>query len=71
MQILESALAGGDYETIRVLGHHLKGSGTPYGFAALSQIGRGLESAAGSRLTEEVRRQILALGDYLARVNVG
>jgi CheY-like chemotaxis protein len=68
--ILESALAGDDYETIRVLGHHLKGSGTPYGFAALSQIGKGLESAAGNRSPEEVRRQIAALGDYLARVKV-
>jgi len=68
--VLESALAVGDYETIRVLGHQLKGSGTPYGFAALSQIGRGLELAAQSKLPGEIRRQIAALGDYLGRVKV-
>jgi len=71
VQILEMALAAGDYESIRVLGHHLKGSGTPYGFAALSQIGKRLESAAESRLPDEVGRQIAALGDYLARVKMG
>jgi CheY-like chemotaxis protein len=71
VQILEMAFAAGDYETIRVLGHHLKGSGTPYGFAALSQIGKRLESAAESRFPDEVGRQIAALGDYLARVKMG
>ena len=70
VQILEMALAASDYESILVLGHHLKGSGTPYGFAALSQIGKGLESAAERRSHEEVRRQIGTLGDYLARVKM-
>lgn len=70
LSVLEWALAAGDFDTIRVLGHQLKGSGTPYGFAALSQIGRGLESAARSQSPGEVRRQIAALGDYLARVKM-
>ena len=52
------------------MGHHLRGSGTPYGFAALSQIGKGLEAAARSQLADEIRRQIAALGDYLARVTL-
>jgi len=52
-------------------GHHLRGSGTAYGFAAISQIGRSLESAARRQAADEVRRQIAALADYLARVRVG
>ena len=52
-------------------GHDLRGSGTAYGFAAISQIGRSLESAAGRQAADEIRRQIAALEDYLARVKVG
>lgn len=71
VHVLETALAGGDYETIRVLGHHLRGSGNPYGFATISHIGRSLESAAGTQSPDEIRREIAALGDYLARVKAG
>jgi len=69
--VLQAALADGDYKTIRVLGHQLQGSGKPYGFAAIGQIGRSLESAAGRQAADEIRRQIAALEDYLARVKVG
>lgn len=69
--VFRSALESGDYETIRVLGHNLKGSGNPYGFATLSHIGGSLESAARTQSSDEIRRQIAALGDYLARVVVG
>ncbi len=70
LSVLESALMAGDFDTIRVLGHQLKGSGTPYGFTALSQIGKSLELAGESQSPGEVRRQMSALGDYLARVKV-
>ena len=69
--VLQAALADGDYKTIRVLGHQLQGSGKPYGFAAIGQIGRSLESAARRQAADEIRRQIAALEDYLARVKVG
>ena len=70
VHVLKTTLEAGDYGTIRILGHHLKGSGKPYGFAAISQIGRSIEEAAGRQAADEVRRQIAALEDYLARVKV-
>jgi CheY-like chemotaxis protein/HPt (histidine-containing phosphotransfer) domain-containing protein len=70
VHVLETALAGGDYRTIRFLGHNLRGSGNPYGFPAISYIGRSLESAAGRQSPDEIRLQIAALGDYLARLKV-
>jgi len=64
--VLEAALERGDYETLRVLGHNLKGSGKPYGSVANSRIGGYLETAAKIRSTDEIRLQIQALGDFLA-----
>ncbi len=68
--VLETALAVGDYQTIRVVGHNLRGSGNPYGFPTISHIGRNLESAAGTQSPDEIRLQITALRDYLAVVKV-
>jgi len=46
---LKAALAAGDYETARRLGHQMKETGKPYGFPALTQIGRAIEWAASKR----------------------
>jgi CheY-like chemotaxis protein len=70
VHVLETAFASSDYQTIRVLGHNLRGSGNPYGFPAISRIGRCLESAAGTQSPDEIQLQIAALRDYLARVQV-
>ena len=43
---LKAALAAGEYETARRLGHQMKGTGKPYGFPGLTQIGRAIEWAA-------------------------
>jgi len=43
---LEAAFERGDYQAIGDTGHNLKGSGAAYGFAELTDIGRGLETAA-------------------------
>src|SRR5438445_86082 len=46
---LQKSLEGGDYDSIGVLGHRLKGSGSGYGLDRLSQIGAALEQAANAR----------------------
>ena len=46
---LKAALAAGEYETARGLGHRMKGTGKPYGFPGLTQIGRAIEWAASKR----------------------
>ena len=46
------ALAAGDFETLRVIGHSMKGSGGGYGFDALSDLGSQIEQAALARNAE-------------------
>jgi CheY-like chemotaxis protein len=64
---LIAALDRADYDTIRVLAHNLKSSGTPYGFAVLTDIGRSLELAAEAASFADVWLQIAALADQLKR----
>ena len=46
---VRSALAASDYETIRRIGHDLKGAGEGFGFPELSAFGAALERAAIAR----------------------
>jgi PAS domain S-box-containing protein len=43
---LRAALAGGDFDAIRTIGHNCKGIGTGYGFPDISGVGSAMESAA-------------------------
>ncbi len=64
------ALETGDYETVRVLGHNMKGSGGGYGFDAIADIGLALEQAAKEGNPEEIKKQVNELSTYLARVEI-
>jgi HPt (histidine-containing phosphotransfer) domain-containing protein len=57
-----------DLETIRILGHSMKGSGGGYGFDAITDIGSALEKAAQEGREEVIRREIMRLEDYLRDV---
>ena len=67
---LREDLAKGDYESIRILGHTLKGGGGGYGLDAITRIGRDIEDAAQERRREDIRNYINELSDYLDRVEV-
>ncbi len=67
--ILE-ALDKGGYETIRMLGHSMKGSGGGYGFDAITDIGLSLEQAAKGKNSEDVRKWVEELSNYLEKVEV-
>jgi len=67
---LEQALRKADYARIRFIGHDLKGSGGGYGFDGISAIGKLIEEAAKCSDSDEARRQIAALAEYLDRVEV-
>jgi len=58
---LKVALALGEYETARRLGHQMKGTGKPYGFPRLTQIGRAIEWAACKRAALELDSPIQRL----------
>jgi HPt (histidine-containing phosphotransfer) domain-containing protein len=57
------ALANQDFDSIRMLGHKLRGTGAGYGFAELTSIGAEIEKSA---LTRNVF-DIIATVDKLAR----
>ncbi len=65
---LREALGREDFETIRRLGHRMRGSGAGYGFEAITQIGEGLERAGRDRAPHDVRRWVHELAAYLERV---
>ena len=64
------ALERDDYETIRVIGHRMKGNGAGYGFDRLSELGAVLERAAVSRNAEAILACVADVADYLDRVEV-
>ena len=70
VETLEKALAGGDVETIRILGHTMKGAGGGYGFDAITEIGAHLEKASKEENIEDIRIWISKLSDYMGRVEV-
>jgi signal transduction histidine kinase/CheY-like chemotaxis protein/HPt (histidine-containing phosphotransfer) domain-containing protein len=61
-----TALAFGDYDSIRTLGHNMKGSGGGFGFPLLGEIGARIEQAALDRDAAAVRGQIDELASYLS-----
>jgi HPt (histidine-containing phosphotransfer) domain-containing protein len=68
VQKLHRAIAEKDHETIRLLGHSMKGSGGGYGFDGITEIGAQLEIAAIKQDLEESRKLADELVQYLDRV---
>ncbi len=67
---IREALDAGDWESIRITGHSMKGAGGGYGFDAVTEYGARLEQAAIANDAAAVRDATDALEDYLARVQV-
>jgi len=65
-----SALAGGDFETLRMLGHKMKGTGTGYGFPLLTEIGSVIEQAALHQDSKEIAASVDRLASYLEKVQL-
>jgi HPt (histidine-containing phosphotransfer) domain-containing protein len=64
------ALAAGDYETIRRIGHDLKGAGEGFGFPELSAFGAALEGSAIARNERALGEQLTAVEQFLSRLRV-
>jgi HPt (histidine-containing phosphotransfer) domain-containing protein len=67
---LADALAKDDLKTARSIGHGMKGTGSGYGFPAISEIGRGLEQAALGQDAAGIRNYTTLLAEYLSRLEV-
>jgi len=70
VQAIQAAIRQKDFETIRTLGHRMKGSGGGYGFEAITRIGGLLEVAAKSQDMDQIRKHFLELVDFVQRVKV-
>lgn len=67
---INKALEEGDYKTIEILGHSMKGSGGGYGFDAITEIGKVLEIASREPNDQEIKKQVALLSDYIERVEI-
>lgn len=65
-----AALNRNDFETIRSLGHKMKGSGGGYGFDEISEIGRIFEEAAKKADVGQIRDQANRLQNYIDNVEI-
>ncbi len=70
VETMNEALNSGDYDTVRVLGHSMKGSGGGYGFDAITDVGMSIETAAIDKNSQEIQKWINELSVYLGRVEV-
>jgi len=66
--VMGEALDRADFEAVTILGHNLRGSGGGFGFQAITDIGAGLESAAGGADMDVSRQWIGELSRYLDTV---
>ena len=67
---IEGCLKQGDLNTIRMLGHRMKGDGGGYGFDQISSIGDDLEQAVMVQNGPLIEKQVALLKDFLSRVEV-
>jgi HPt (histidine-containing phosphotransfer) domain-containing protein len=67
---IRDAAAKADLETVRRLGHTLKGSGGGYGFDKISELGAKIEQLAKAGQTDAVAPLVAELQDYLDRVEI-
>ena len=70
LETLRSALAGGDFEQLRQIGHRMKGVGNSYGFEKVSQLGKQIEDAAKASDRATIENTLGEYADYLASVQI-
>jgi HPt (histidine-containing phosphotransfer) domain-containing protein len=70
LPLLEAAVRQNQHEQTRVLGHRMKGAGTPYGFSRLTEIGARIEHAAADQNSGALRECMAELAEYLSRVEI-
>jgi PAS domain S-box-containing protein len=66
---MRAALDLADFEVVTILGHNMRGSGGAFGFLAISDLGAGLEQAAGDADFGASRRLLNELSGYLEKQN--
>lgn len=70
IQRLENALQEDDFETIRIIGHSMKGFGSGYGFHFISEIGKVLEIAGQESDYEKAKDCIEQIKDFMDHLKI-
>jgi CheY-like chemotaxis protein/HPt (histidine-containing phosphotransfer) domain-containing protein len=70
LPVLLELLASSDFERLQALAHDIKGTGSAFGFSALTTLGAALENSAKRADTARLNDEMAALKEYLARVTV-
>ena len=70
LELFRSALAKKDFDSIRVRGHNLYGSGGAYGLTRVSELGELFERAAVQENREEIQTLIERLETYLRELKI-
>jgi len=70
VEALRAALAAGNMEQLRQLGHRMKGVGNSYGFELVSTLGKQIEDGAKAGDRAGLEARIAEYADYLARVQI-
>ncbi len=70
LEILEKVLQENDFESLRSIGHNLKGVGGGYGFLEITEIGAALEESAKAANLEVASENIKKLSYYLSHLEV-
>jgi signal transduction histidine kinase/HPt (histidine-containing phosphotransfer) domain-containing protein len=70
LQTIKDALTRGDFETVKRIGHTMKGSGISYGFPYLSEMGAEIENKTQLKNTEELRRLADEAFSYLEEMTI-
>lgn len=70
VELLNTALAAGDFGTLQSIGHSLKGVGGGYGFDRMSELGAEIENAGKASDAAAAEENIRALKDYLSNIEV-
>jgi HPt (histidine-containing phosphotransfer) domain-containing protein len=70
LETLRGALASGDFEQLRQLGHRMKGVGNSYGFERVSTLGKLIEDGARVGNAPAIEKCVVEYADYLSKVKV-
>jgi signal transduction histidine kinase/CheY-like chemotaxis protein/HPt (histidine-containing phosphotransfer) domain-containing protein len=70
VQTISAAVSKSDFDTVRTLGHNMKGTGTSFGLPRVTELGAAIEEAAKTRDTEAVRARTSALGEFVNNVEI-
>ena len=70
IQKLEQAVDNQDFETLRSIGHNLKGVGGGYGFHDMTILGAAIEESAKENKLDIVNENVKKLSHYLSSIEI-